>query len=114
MDTQKKYYHTYPEAERKLRKEFKNRLIREQGFRCAYCGGFFLPSEFTLDHIIPISKGGATRLVNCVVCCKECNSKKADKFLWECYDLVKSDVAIDKILPRVLDYYYGKRNPYER
>ena len=113
-DSQKKYYHTYQQAEIKLRKQFKYRLIREQGFRCAYCGRFCLPSEFTLDHIVPISEGGATRLRNLVVCCKECNLKKGNKFIFECMDLIKTDVAIDKLLPKIKDYYYEEKNCYQK
>lgn len=113
-DSQKKYYHTYQQAEIKLRKQFRYQLIREQGFRCAYCGRFCLPSEFTLDHIVPISEGGATRLRNLVVCCKECNLKKGNKFIFECMDLIKTDIAIDKLLPRIQDYYYGKKNTYQK
>lgn len=109
-----KYYHTSPEDERCLRRKLKQQLVREQGFRCAYCGNFFMPVEFTLDHIVPISKGGATRLANTVACCKECNKKKGDKFIWECMDLIKSDVAAYKLLPRISDYYYGKKNAYEK
>lgn len=74
----------------------------------------FLPSEFTLDHIIPISKGGATRIKNCVVCCKECNEKKADKFIYDCMDIIKTDIAIDKILPKIKEYYSSSGNSYER
>lgn len=113
-DSQKKYYHTYQQAEIKLRKQLKHQLIREQGFRCAYCGRFCLPSEFTLDHIVPISEGGATRLRNLVVCCKECNLKKGNKFIFECMDLIKTDVAIDKLLPKIKDYYYEERNCYQK
>ena len=113
-DSQKKYYHTYQQAEIKLRKQFKYQLIREQGFRCAYCGRFCLPSEFTLDHIVPISEGGATRLRNLVVCCKECNLKKGNKFIFECMDLIKTDVAIDKLLPKIKDYYYEEKNCYKK
>lgn len=113
-DSQKKYYHTYQQAEIKLRKQFKHQLIREQGFRCAYCGRFCLPSEFTLDHIVPISEGGATRLKNLVVCCQECNSKKGNKFIFECMDLIKTDVAIDKLLPKIKDYYYEEKNCYRK
>lgn len=113
-DSQKKYYHTYQQAEIKLRKQFKHQLIREQGFRCAYCGRFCLPSEFTLDHIVPISEGGATRLRNLVVCCKECNLKKGNKFIFECMDLIKTDIAIDKLLPKIKDYYYEEKNCYQK
>ena len=30
----------------------------------------------TMDHIVPISRGGKSTKSNVVVCCKECNNKK--------------------------------------
>lgn len=43
---------------------------------CAYCGGRFHPSELTMDHRVPIIRGGRTTKGNVVPCCKDCNSKK--------------------------------------
>ncbi len=46
---------------------------------CHYCGESFLPSELTMDHILPVVRGGKSVKSNCVPCCKECNNEK--KFL---------------------------------
>jgi 5-methylcytosine-specific restriction endonuclease McrA len=43
---------------------------------CHYCGKKFSPKELTMDHLIPISKGGRSIKINLVPCCKECNTKK--------------------------------------
>ena len=43
---------------------------------CYYCGKRFRPDELTMDHIVPIIRGGKTTKGNIVPCCKECNSKK--------------------------------------
>ena len=43
---------------------------------CHYCRQRFHPSELTLDHVVPIVRGGKTSRNNCVPCCKECNSNK--------------------------------------
>ena len=60
---------------RELRKSqwWKNRIARGE---CYYCHGQFAPKELTLDHIVPVSRGGRTTKGNCVPCCKECNNKK--------------------------------------
>ncbi len=60
----------------------KNILIRDKN-TCQYCGKVFPPSELTIDHIIPRSKGGQTKWDNVVACCKKCNSKKGQKTPWE-------------------------------
>lgn len=43
---------------------------------CHYCGKKFPPSELTMDHLIPIVRGGRSEKANLVPACKECNSKK--------------------------------------
>ena len=71
---------------RSLRKTrwWKQRLAR--GI-CHFCGNSFSPEKLTMDHIIPIIRGGKTTKSNVAVVCKECNNKK--KYLlpmeWEEY-----------------------------
>ncbi|MGD9732766.1 MAG: HNH endonuclease [Desulfamplus sp.] len=48
---------------------------RSQGI-CHYCGESFPPKELTMDHVVPISRGGTSSKNNVVPCCKECNTKK--------------------------------------
>lgn len=44
--------------------------------RCYYCGREARPVELTMDHIIPLARGGTSTRANLVPCCKECNNKK--------------------------------------
>jgi 5-methylcytosine-specific restriction protein A len=44
--------------------------------RCYYCGGQFKPAELTMDHLIPIIRGGKSVHGNLVPACKECNNRK--------------------------------------
>lgn len=44
---------------------------------CSYCG----KPGGTIDHIIPISKGGKNHWSNLTAACRYCNSRKADKTL---------------------------------
>lgn len=43
---------------------------------CHYCGQKFPPRELTMDHIVPIIRGGHSTRGNVVPACKDCNSKK--------------------------------------
>lgn len=43
---------------------------------CHYCGNKFPPKELTMDHIVPLIRGGKTVKSNLVPCCKDCNNKK--------------------------------------
>ncbi len=56
---------------------------RGPGRWCAYCGCGVLRSDATLDHVVPVSKGGRTVLGNLVVACWPCNARKKDHVLGE-------------------------------
>ena len=45
---------------------------------CYYCQGSVDRQAATMDHIVPLSRGGKSNKGNVVVCCKACNSKKQD------------------------------------
>ena len=63
---------------------WKQRLARGN---CDYCGRRFSADELTMDHIVPIIRGGRTTKGNVATVCRECNHKK--KYLlpmeWEEY-----------------------------
>jgi len=43
---------------------------------CYFCGKKVPPKELTMEHVVPIIRGGTTSKGNVVPACKECNSKK--------------------------------------
>jgi 5-methylcytosine-specific restriction endonuclease McrA len=43
---------------------------------CGYCGGSFPPAELTMDHLVPIIRGGMSVRGNVAPACKECNNRK--------------------------------------
>ncbi len=45
---------------------------------CHYCKQSFPASELTMDHIVPLSRGGKSTKGNVVPACKECNTRKKD------------------------------------
>ncbi|CAD7697483.1 unnamed protein product [Ostreobium quekettii] len=51
--------------------------LRDDG-RCVYCGS---RSNLTIDHVVPISKGGPKAWGNVVTACMRCNNKKGDRTL---------------------------------
>mgnify|MGYP001627262624 CR=1 FL=1 len=44
--------------------------------RCYYCGKEVPENELTMDHVIPLIRGGKSVKSNIVPACKECNNKK--------------------------------------
>lgn len=53
----------------------KNVMIRDN-YTCQYCGS---KKELTIDHVIPVSRGGISNFENCVTACKSCNTKKGGR-----------------------------------
>ncbi len=43
---------------------------------CSYCQRRVGARALTMDHIVPLGRGGASRRGNTVPACKECNTKK--------------------------------------
>lgn len=50
---------------------------------CYYCGRKFLPNELTMDHVVPIIRGGRSEKNNLVPACKECNARKKHQLGFE-------------------------------
>jgi 5-methylcytosine-specific restriction endonuclease McrA len=44
--------------------------------KCYYCRRVVPPKELTMDHIVPIIRGGKSAKNNLVPSCKDCNNKK--------------------------------------
>lgn len=55
-----------------------NVFLRDQ-YNCLYCDEKLNSSEATLDHVIPLSKGGKTNFENIVTSCSICNSQKGNR-----------------------------------
>jgi 5-methylcytosine-specific restriction endonuclease McrA len=54
---------------------------------CHYCGRPFPAKELTMDHIVPVARGGKSAKGNIVTACKECNNAKKQllPMEWENY-----------------------------
>ncbi len=44
--------------------------------RCYYCGRPTPAGELTMDHIVPVARGGKSTKGNVVPACKRCNNRK--------------------------------------
>jgi 5-methylcytosine-specific restriction endonuclease McrA len=74
-----------PEEQLRRERRKARELRRTQWWRkriaagiCHYCGGTFSPDELTLDHVVPLVRGGRSTRGNCVPACKGCNTRKRD------------------------------------
>jgi len=88
-------YGFYPEEEDIRKERRKARELRaSQWWKrqcakgvCHYCGRKIRAAELTMDHIVPISRGGKSTKGNAVPCCRECNSNKKQllPMEWQAY-----------------------------
>ncbi len=63
-------------------------VLQRDGFQCIYCGveagqrrkGITIKrGDFTVDHIIPRSRGGRSTWSNTACACPDCNNRKANR-----------------------------------
>jgi 5-methylcytosine-specific restriction endonuclease McrA len=78
-------YRRIPHQTRALSR--KNILLRDRN-TCQYCGESLSPSELTLDHVVPRSRGGNSTWENLVACCHSCNRRKGNRLLNEIDDMI--------------------------
>lgn len=85
------YYFSPASVEHQKREKAKARELRQtQWWRqqlgqgvCYYCQKTFKSSELTMDHVLPIIRGGKSNKKNCVTACKPCNNDKGYKTMAE-------------------------------
>ena len=78
---------------------------------CIYCGA---TENLTMDHIIPASRAGVDPRVksllesadNCVLACRECNSSKSDRDIFEWYDKERIDEIPKLVISKFLKLSY--------
>ncbi|MEZ4618891.1 MAG: HNH endonuclease [Caldilineaceae bacterium] len=75
-------------------------IMRRDGFQCIYCGvrvgetksgAVITKADFTIDHVIPKSRGGRNTWGNTACACPSCNQRKGNRtpheagmpMLWE-------------------------------
>jgi len=63
----------------------KHVMVRDE-FICQYCG---TPKALTIDHVVPVSRGGKSTFENCVTACRSCNNKKSNKLPSEVHMYLK-------------------------
>lgn len=51
-------------------------IAERDGWKCAICGGKVTRRNWSLDHIVPLSAGGAHSYANCALAHRVCNSRR--------------------------------------
>lgn len=85
--TREDWCKNYSEREIKTKQFIKRQLVNSTGAICALCGKPILNmKDCTIDHIIPICRGGLTTLENCQLAHFACNQKKGNQQIDQQFD----------------------------
>jgi 5-methylcytosine-specific restriction endonuclease McrA len=57
----------------------RHNIYLRDGNCCQYCGRKYPTAELSLDHVIPLSRGGKSTWENVVCACLKCNVKKGNR-----------------------------------
>lgn len=58
--------------------KIKERVFEMYGHKCLCCGTY---EDISIDHIVPVAKGGGNDIENLQPLCRSCNSKKRCKII---------------------------------
>lgn len=94
-DHMRKHKQTEKKKAYELRKtpKWKSRVQKEG--RCAYCSIPLTVATATMDHIVPLSRGGKTTMSNIVVSCQSCNTQKSSQIAveWLVFDQQRDETS---------------------
>jgi 5-methylcytosine-specific restriction endonuclease McrA len=57
----------------KISKTRREKVFKRDGHMCTQC---FTPWNLTIDHLLPVSRGGTNSISNLVTMCSDCNKSK--------------------------------------
>lgn len=84
----------------------KQSLIQKIG-KCVECSS---SEELTIDHIIPLGRGGYDVVENLQVLCRRCNTRKATRIKWKWYQRIIHALHIDDIVEKARIEMKGEVN----
>ena len=58
-------------------RHMKQEVYQRDEYVCVYCRAECGAEELTIDHMIPLARGGLDEMTNWVTCCRACNQRKA-------------------------------------
>lgn len=68
LKTKRNYRHS------KKRRDIVFSLAERDGWTCTYCGALMTLDTSTIEHVVPLTRGGMDAINNMVLACKQCNA----------------------------------------
>jgi len=84
-------------------REERDDILDKTDYHCAHCGKYIYggKGEATIDHFIPLFRGGTNRSYNLIPLCYKCNQEKADKIMGLSY----IQYLREPYMTKLADYY---------
>jgi len=76
----------------------KNEIKKRDGFKCVECDS---TQDLTVDHIIPVSKGGTNMSVNLRTLCGTCNKRKGNQIQWSLWKKITYALHVENLITRL-------------
>lgn len=83
-----------------ISKTLRFEVFKRDSFKCQYCGAAAPDVLLHVDHIQPVSLGGANEVVNLVTACVSCNAGKSDRPLTENVAVAKQRAHLEELQDR--------------
>ena len=92
-------------------------ILANADYKCLKCGQ---AENLTMDHIVPLSKGGRHEFKNIQPLCLSCNSGKRDREAID-YHIKGGPIVVcvpylkphKKFIPHLLEWYAANKRPYQ-
>lgn len=76
LETSNELIHSTPYKRKKIKNSLRASVFERDNFVCCRCSS---NENLSIDHIIPVIKGGTNEVQNLQTLCRSCNSKKGTK-----------------------------------
>lgn len=89
-------------------------ILTKSDGKCCHCGKELKIKDTTVEHVIPLSKGGSNNITNLIALCEECNKEKSNKIVSPKYKYkyLKKEY-MDQLIKNFEEYQRNDRNWFD-
>lgn len=79
--------------------------LKHWGNKCAYCGKRLTLENITLDHFVPLKRGGPKGALNTLLSCKKCNSYKGKAHPARYIRSINNNFIAQQVIDDIMTYF---------
>jgi 5-methylcytosine-specific restriction protein A len=89
-------------------------ILTKSNSKCCHCGKELTVKETTVEHVIPLSKGGSNNVTNLIALCDKCNKEKSNNIVSPKYQYkyLKKEY-MDQLLKNFEEYQENDKNWFD-